>query len=540
MKPKQQLPAVKPPRRIYQPKYPSFADPNPLLHPETIPYPFTARFSHWASVGGLAGMLLLGGGEVSAQETTDSLYNPFPLEKSGVPYRPVMYGTGLPQRMSTADAITTIRKAFASSGIKLDENVWLEEEDIGAHLNGYSKKDKIGFLLLEYGRMDDSFRMEYGEEDKPAPGELPRPLLADRVAAYRAGLEKRFLEFCENKEQYLNRHTRPDSDGLAGRYAAQLAALEPQESLLDTFINYRSAYTIDLAKEQRTNKEIPAQFLAAIEAHTTDPTLKAILLNLTNRVVRNNDSAPYTGHLLRALTDLDSLESEEEFGQGLLNLMTFHRYNSTNYVMRRDEEYLKLKLAIMKHQPTASWINHLDKLASYSDRRTISLPEAERVDERNKSGDLHVAPISMLGNLTIVPDVPYISPELRAERKRLSEDLQKAKGITSEVLAAKKEDKDLVREKYSYERLSKLSKEEQQEQRKLRQKEYEAIRAKYLAMETITDDEREAFKQRLTELNDRILAERQRAEQANKQDALRNLEKQVKMYIRWAKSQQGY
>ena len=97
---------VEPARKIYRPKYPSFEDKNPLLFPETKPYPFSMRFINWVSTGGLASIMLLSS-NAAGQTSQDSLYNPFPLENAQVPYRPVMFGTGMPERLKSKEAIVS-------------------------------------------------------------------------------------------------------------------------------------------------------------------------------------------------------------------------------------------------------------------------------------------------------------------------------------------------------------------------------------------------------------------------------------------------
>ena len=58
---------VQPARKVYKPKYPSFEDKNPLLHPETRPYPFNYKFMQWATAGGLASIMLFSGNDLLAQ-----------------------------------------------------------------------------------------------------------------------------------------------------------------------------------------------------------------------------------------------------------------------------------------------------------------------------------------------------------------------------------------------------------------------------------------------------------------------------------------
>lgn len=540
MSPVNNLPPVRPPRRTYQPKYPSFADPNPLLHPETMPYPFTRRFAEWVAAGGLIGALALGSSGLAAQTTTDSLYNPFLLETAGVPYRPVMYGTGLPQRLSTQEVVTAVRRAFASSGIELKDNVWLKDEDLGAYLDGYSEKDKIGFMLLAYPRMDASFVTDWDGKGRPAADEVYIPQIDDLVVGYHARLAEEFADFIEDKETYLMYRTRRDNEGLVGDYARKLEAMEPQESLLDTFIRLNNELTIQLARESDSKNDFRKKVVALIDERVTDASTKAILLTKCSGLHRNIRQEELKQRADRALVTLGEVEQESVFCQGMIDLATFLQFNAGIRQSREGSPFMDLKLAIMDNHPPLSWVKHLDKLADFADRKTISLDEAQAIDDKNQSGELHVAPISMRGNYTIVPDAPYMSEANKKLWEATKKERDRRNGMTDEVIERKQEELNAVRDKYDYQKLQELTTEERKVKLGERAAARDAVNAKYRALEKLTDAEREEFKQRFAEINERAQREREELEARTRRESQLRLEQQVKLYIRWAKSQQGW
>ena len=96
---------VQPIRKYKTPKYPSHLDKNPIDHPETLPYPFKEKMLH-----GLFIMGLVATPYGFAVENNPNVENPFPFQKTGLPHMSAMFGTGLPEHLSSKEARSTIFK----------------------------------------------------------------------------------------------------------------------------------------------------------------------------------------------------------------------------------------------------------------------------------------------------------------------------------------------------------------------------------------------------------------------------------------------
>jgi len=154
---------VTPVKRYKAPKYPSFNDPNPLDHPDTLPYPFSEKVLKILCTMGFTGALLLGSPDESEAATPDvislaeqdSLQNPFTEKMSGLPYRPASFGTGLPSRLKREESIAVIDRVFREEGIALDSMVNIEENGVVVTADRYNKDLKLGYLFMDYSRFGE-------------------------------------------------------------------------------------------------------------------------------------------------------------------------------------------------------------------------------------------------------------------------------------------------------------------------------------------------------------------------------------------------
>lgn len=154
--------SVHPARRRHQPGYPSWQDPSPLGQPYAQPYPFTKKALNWLAASGLCGALfilperdsaVLPNGQAAMElSPMDTLKNPFPMEMTGLPYRTVSYGTGLPSRFTEEEARAVIDSVFRAAGLNLEEKV-IRVADGLVEVDGYDESQKIGYVWLGYGRM---------------------------------------------------------------------------------------------------------------------------------------------------------------------------------------------------------------------------------------------------------------------------------------------------------------------------------------------------------------------------------------------------
>jgi hypothetical protein len=143
---------VRPLRRYIKPRYPSYNDPNPLAHPYAQPYPFSKHFVQWALASGLVGASAL---SADAQQTNPAppLKNPFTLRSLGLPYQPMMFGTGLPERLNEKDVRAAAKRAFEAEGIKLDSAFLWHEGTQELRLDAYDTVSHIGYVVLPHYKL---------------------------------------------------------------------------------------------------------------------------------------------------------------------------------------------------------------------------------------------------------------------------------------------------------------------------------------------------------------------------------------------------
>jgi hypothetical protein len=140
---------VRPVQQYRTPRYPAWNDPNPLDHPDALPFPFSQRVLSWILSSGL----LATGGDILAQKSpADTLYNPFPAENRGLPYRPIIFGTGIPDRMTEKDILAAIEKGFLAEGVNLKPNYVWRGNAGSVMLDGYDSTSHLGYTIVNYHR----------------------------------------------------------------------------------------------------------------------------------------------------------------------------------------------------------------------------------------------------------------------------------------------------------------------------------------------------------------------------------------------------
>ncbi len=147
---------IKPLRRYSTPKYPAYTDPNPLDHPESVPFPFSQRLLQWAMATGLVGMTAC---QNHAQESPVVIANTFTFGKTGLPYMPAIFGTGLPDRLTSKEIREVVLRSCREEGLNIEENIIWQvsaNNSIGFPVDIFDKSKKIGFAILDYDNTDNS------------------------------------------------------------------------------------------------------------------------------------------------------------------------------------------------------------------------------------------------------------------------------------------------------------------------------------------------------------------------------------------------
>ena len=156
MKSKSNNPTLRviPAKKYKKPKYPGHADPNPLEDPTAPAYPFSGNFLRY-----LAGIGLISFGQTLSAQSVDEIptpdRNPFGFETLGLPFTPVSFGTGMPERLSEKTVRDVVYRAFTAEGLQWDTtHVW-KEKSKEVLLDGYDQQLGIGYVFADYRRLGE-------------------------------------------------------------------------------------------------------------------------------------------------------------------------------------------------------------------------------------------------------------------------------------------------------------------------------------------------------------------------------------------------
>jgi hypothetical protein len=144
---KKSLLTVQPLRRYSKPRYPSYAQANPLDNPETLPYPFSQRMMDWALALGLITGISACGEETTLPTAPAS--NTFTFDKTGLPFTPVSFGTGMPSSLNTKEINAIVHKVFQEEQVSLDSNYVWKDQVSNFPVTGFNEKLRIGYTLLD-------------------------------------------------------------------------------------------------------------------------------------------------------------------------------------------------------------------------------------------------------------------------------------------------------------------------------------------------------------------------------------------------------
>ncbi len=537
---------VKPVKNIYRANYPSYLDKNPIYFPETKPYPFSHKLIKWVSTSGLASALIFGSSDLSAQAHQDSLYNPFTLERSQVPYTPVSFGTGAPTRLRSNEAIEAIRRAFKDSGIELERNVWLDK-DVGVRLDGYSHQRNIGFVFMDHTNMDQSFIK------RPKQGRMARAMDAQQKIkrAFKEDLrhihenvDRSFQEFLNDKEQFVEGWSFYNRGNEDWDCLEELKDLKGTQSEKEQFIKLFFQFE---EKKRNRNYEIEKldqkiqDFLKHIDVRLDDPFEKLVLLRYTLNISKGRTAhEQYKQRLVREMLEFSNLKSNQDFIDSFDMLMQFYLYNNGSYYLSQDLDYLDLKLEIANAYPVKSWMKRTKRLDQYFDSNFLSFKEFQKIIKNNEKGKQFIAPISHRDGLMIVGGNFYDVPlELYEKQKSIYQEFSNKNGMTKEVLDKKRAERQAINMQYTWKQLKDLPKLESDSIRQVQRKNLKNIEEKYKAMELLSEEEKDVYYAKLKDVEEEIRAAQKKSAEQAKENTMRRLENEVKRYIRWAQAQMG-
>jgi len=526
------------------------------------------KFINWTLIGGLAVAIFFCGSDLAGQAKSDSLYNPFHMKNERVPLAAMRFGFNETKRLKSEEAINAIQRAFSDAGIELEKDTFLK--DVGFVVDGYSVKDNIGFVYLDYTNMDETFPDDAHNRLKWLGGDDFS--LEVGIKEYEECIEKMFGRFLKYKESFIKNirnRTSPKPEWYKKRYADQLSTITPIEANKALFSEYFLEYILEdnrnyLEKDKykgidysnhtsRYSGYHPGnricnrnhmvsdtgfiiQFREYIDVRLEDSVEKLVLLNYTSylrRFIYKDDN--FFNKITEAFNEQKKLKSDKKFTERIVSIAEFlnHHY----YILLHDKNYQALKLDIMNSYSPKDWINKLDRLDEYHNRKLASIDEIRQVENKAKVGTRFIAPIFWSDSMMIVPKFRgYPLPDSLVEKKRkIEKEFNEKNGTTLEFYVNKNAEGHGVLKRHFWDKEG--TKEQQDSIRRLWRKELNAIDEKYKAMELLSNEEKEEYQSKIIKVEGEIENWRKEEKESIRPETIRKLEENVKIYIKWAKSQ---
>lgn len=485
--PKQKL-QVQPLRRAYRPKYPSYSDPNPLLFPETRPYPFSQKMVDALAQAGFAGALVLSPLAATAQsESSATPENPFSLERTHLPYVPISYGTGQPSRLRREDVVDFIHEVFVSEGLTPNKDTLFTADGVRIPASSYDESCKIGFVWLDYQSFGPGMRQQglFNWQSSALSDEELRKRMLERQ-------ERTYQQYERAPQGFLNnliegrKRNRPIDQAYKQDLEEQLPQLNDPETFKQYFIQRSAAYEFSTTLDRYDDNPALAGYydlLLRMEQEIADPLERLALSIRTSRIANllgwNNEALKEA--LSKELRDIAAVQSFEDWRKRADWLVQLVHLDHSRRFFGEGHELQPLLLEVLATPVSKEREEKYQAFAQRIDEQEVSLTEAQRLEAAANDSEYFIAPISVLDNRTIYPAY------------------------------------------FSYETPAAIAEEQAELDAKLKEAE--------------SEEEQKAIRAEMTELHRDY---RETRTKEAKMLALRQLEADVRRYIQWAKAQQGY
>lgn len=473
---------VAPAKSVYTPRYPGYLDKNPFYYPATRPYPFSMKMIRFLAQAGIASAAILspmiGFGQV------DSLYNPFPETRTGLPYYATMFGTGEPKRLSAKDVVGAIDRVFADEGLEIVKNKFIEREASKYIANTFNEKYKIGYIWIQ-GNLGSGMVKTYGEPWWTSK----KKDYSDIKKDWGSTQDSEYQRFRKDRDAYLK-----DKKELQRRLLPAILKLKSETKkaafFREQYIDYKQQELLyRIKKFDGDRHSIPLQWIFD-SPKRLKPIDRLTISGLYWKIAQYSFNDKFKSALEKEVAIIMKYKKRKWLKR---SKELHHLLSHTNLGhLKSNQKYQSAFLDILNSNWRHRDFNQLHELDNFF---TLDYFEMGQIDKDNEDGTLFIAPISYLDERYAVPNNFLVLPEtnISVDSLTVQEELAKMEGASPE--------------------------------------EVEKIYAQLYGDETkLTPAERE-----------RKQAERWKHQQeAVKMDVLRQLENDVRMYIQWAKAQQGY
>lgn len=427
--------SVHPLRKVYQPKYPSYFDDNPLKYPNAYPYPFSKKMLQALSTTGFTGVLLLSAlsgcdTPKNVSSSTNSSSNPFPVAAANLPYRPIMFGTGLPTRLETEDAIDFINQAFQKEGLEMKYDTVIEVNGIRVPANAYNEQYQLGYVWIDYLNHGEGMAKHY---ETHLSTKLSQPKV---VKHYRQQIDYYWQQYQEDAAAFISRHIYHDSketedfrDVLENKLPAIEDITKRKKSFKEAYIHY---YIYSQSQFHDENPTPAVQVMIQISDRVKDP-LEVIALmyrfgasiNRYNRSHRVGEAftAAFTNEL-EQIRDIKNVKKWRNRLEGLIELLSDIQHY---HFIQEGHPILEELGHVLANEDWQKRKKHTNKLYKMIDEHLVDYNEVKKMEALAEKGKAFIAPISSRDDRTIIHrDGRSYIPELVEQQRELHRQIRAA------------------------------------------------------------------------------------------------------------------
>ncbi len=422
---------IKPVLRYNKAKYPKYTDPNPLDDPKALPYPFSQRMLEWAVTLGIFGA-------TACEGVTQEVGNTFTFDKTGLPYMPAMFGTGLPDQLSSKEIRGIVLRISKDEGLNVEENVpWKYSEvhfSMQFPISVFDEDKKIGFAILDYANTDRNSIIDEFSKRIPEPV-ISAPQLKQMWEQFAHGNPDFSLYGWVNLEKQVL-WTKEEKDFFKLFTKATFSSLSEKEQKEGEWLFYK------MLIKDRFKNEVEKTFY-------NKPTIQKALQEKDWFALRQALELNFFIRLLHEFTrekegDEKVLEQYIAEQQNWLAQNPGESSNVTNVLVELKDPYFvdaKVKTALQalfqKYNP--KWKELLSDIRDEFQNSRFSLEEIKAMDYWAEEKELFVAPISFEDDRF---KYYYTEKELLKDEEisKDSTELERAKMMTKEAALKRLED----------------------------------------------------------------------------------------------------
>jgi hypothetical protein len=374
---------VKPATRYQKPRYPSHAEPNPLDHPQALPYPFSQRLLDWALAAGLLGI-----GACQFDRGPVVISNTFTFDKTGLPYHSPTFGTGQPDHLEAKEMREVALRICREEGLTVREDILWEKKrdywgDLDFPISLYDDKHRIGISILSYDNLHHSAIEGFGrywgldntyETWESAWSTFSRGSSED--IRYWLNIEQRATWTADEKHLY--------------DLFLKAAFTDIPDSEKWLFYKMYLRYRHDginqqvLLNERAVARAIQNKSEVALKLELGRNDARRKLLEI--RPEKNWDAK-----VLQQYTD-SYLESESKVLRSLDFIIAL--LNGYVYYSKPEQEQLRLAVDLFFHSYRPQWQEEVIGLVADYDRTRFDIDEVQQLDELANDKEIFVAPVS--------------------------------------------------------------------------------------------------------------------------------------------------